>query len=387
MRTTALLLFSVALAAHLPSAFGQDDPFAHEDPFAREDLLVADSSLDRARRAPRRPLDVGGRGNRILPPTTEVGVGDAPELPDLGLALTLPRYSWLPARRAALVDQVTLTRLPPGSLLLRYQGFQGFVVGKLRRELRKRWLSSLRDQWEGQVLSDDAYEQALEAMYDDLALHEAGGAYWTRRWYESLPAEKGGAPEVPYVQQVGQKVDLVRIGSWSISNDMRAHLDGVTLSLDAGQGPYVRRSDGSVAVRLAREHARLARARGETDSEIEAGVVFDDATDPNPPSDDEGADATSGFVRLTFTAPRPTRWLGGTEIKVKLRPTARFKLDQADTYFVRDLSLRAQFTFCDPTTVEGRRFPLPLACLEAVLRYQPENNELSCGVELALIAW
>lgn len=386
MRTTALLLLSVALVTHLPSASGQDDPFAHEDPFAREDLLIADSSLDRARRAPRRSVDVGGRGDRILPPASEVGLDDAPELPDLGLALTLPRYSWLPARRAALVDQVTLTRLPPGSLLIRYQGFQGFVVGKLKRELRKRWANSLRDQWEGQVLSDDDYESALQAMYDDMALHQAGGAWWTRAWYDSLPAEKGGAPEVPYVQTVGQKVDILRIGPWSVSNDLRAHLDGITLSLDAGHGPYVRRSDGSVAVRLAREHARLARARGETEAEIEAGEVLDDATDPAPPSDAE-ADATTGFVRLTFAAPRPTRWLGGSEVKVKLRPTARFKIDQADTYFVRDMALRAQFTFCDPTTVEGRRFPLPLACLEAVVRYRPDSNELSCGVELALIAW
>jgi hypothetical protein len=383
MRTTALLILSVALAAHLPSAFGQDDPFAHED------LLIADSSLDRARRAPRRPVDVGGRGSRILPPATEVGIDDALELPDLGLALTLPRYSWLPSRRAALVDQVTLTRLPPGSLLIRYEGFQGFVVGKLKRELRKRWSNSLRDQWEGRVLSDDDYEHALEAMYDELGLHAAGGAWWTRAWYDSLPAEKGGAPEVPYVQTIGQKVDIFRVGPWSVSNDLRAHLDGITLSLDAGQGPYVRRSDGSVAVRLAREHARLARARGETDAEIEAGEVLDDATDPNPVNDGEGegADATTGFVRLTFAAPRPSPWLGGSEIKVKLRPTARFKLDQADTYFVRDMALRAQVTFCDPTTVEGRRFPLPLACLEAVVRYRPDSNELSCGVELALIAW
>lgn len=381
MRTLALLLLSVALAAHLPSAHGQDDPFAHED------LLVADStSLDRVRRAPRLPLDVGGRGGRILPPASEVG-DETPELPDLGLSLTLPRYSWLPARRAALVDQVTLTRLPPGSLLIRYEGFQGFVVGKLKRELRKRWASSLRDQWEGQVLSDDDYESALQSMYDDVALHEAGGAWWTRAWYESLPAEKGGAPEVPFVQTIGQKVDIVRIGPWSVSNDMRAHLDGITLSLDAGQGPYVRRSDGSVAVRLAREHARLARARGETESELEASEVLDDATDPAPPSDVEGPDMATGFVRLTFAAPRPTRWLGGTEVKVKLRPTARFKVDQAQTYFVRDVALRAQFTFCDPTTSDGRRFPLPLACLEAVVRYQPDGQELSCGVELALIAW
>lgn len=347
---------------------------AAASPALAQDLLAAASPLDAARRLPL----AGGDPARVEPAPDAARLPDLPDLPDLGLRL--PRFSWAAPRPAGdLVDQVTLTRLPPGSLVVRYEGLQGLVVRRLQRELRVRWQRSLRDAWDAGVLDDDAYEGALEEMYDELTDVAAGGRWWTRSWRDSLPEAKGGAPARPYVHIVGQRVEVLRLGWLSLTSDGRARVDGLTvLRLDPSAGPYVRRGDGPVAVRLAREHARLARDPS-GDAE-DAGAGREDATDVAPPTESPSA-IDAAAVRLVFQPPSPTRWVGASEVRFRLRPTVRFGVGQVETYFVRDVALRGSVTW-----YAGLR-RTPVASFEAVVRYETEDGTVSAGVELALLAW
>ena len=87
----------------------------------------------------------------------------------------------------------------------------------------------------------------------------------------------------------------------------------------------------------------------------------------------------AAFTPGSLVRARSREWIvlsGSTPEVLRLRPVTGSEEDVTRIHLALERS-----------PVRPARFPLPLACLEAVLRYQPENNELSCGVELALIAW
>lgn len=318
---------------------------------------------------------IHGDGSPVPRPEVEPLLPTDPDpFPDV--RLRLPRLRWQPGPGADLVDQVTLTRLPPGSLAVRYEGLQGYVVRRVRKELKSHWTRSLRDRWEGAVLDDDEYEAALTRMNEALSDAVVEGRWWERSWWHSLPPEKGGAPLTPYLQVVGQRVDVVRIGPWSLTNDLRARFDDVTIiGLDATRA-VVRRPGRPFD--LARSHARLDRvARASDDPEEEE-------LEPPPLAPDEETDDAllpEPGIRLTFFPPEPEQAVGGGAWKFRLRPGIRFTLSNVEQAFVREVSLRLALTVA---TRKGRP---PWLGVEAVLRYLPEDDVFQAGVEVAILSW
>lgn len=290
----------------------------------------------------------------------------AEELGPIDVALRLPAFRWL--RQPDFVSQVSLTRSPPGSLVISYAGVQGFVVRRVQGRLRELWHDAIDDAWDAGILDDDEYEAALRRMYDSLADHRAGGRWWERSWQGSLVVGRGGAPAEPYEHQIGERIEL-RLGPLVFTNELRAHIGRLAVvSVDPDAARLLRGTDPA---RLAREHAWLARDDRDPDEPptLEEG--------PEDPDDPRGLAAP--VVRATLAWPEPVamraRW------RLTLRPSVSMRTSRRPAELVRDLRLR--------TTLELYRGSGQLRYLqvEAVVRYRPDAEEVTVALEVVLFTW
>lgn len=121
------------------------------------------------------------------------------------------------------LDLVTMRSLPEGSLYTRYEGVHSVVMRQLRSQCRRFTRQALREGW---YVPDDASDPTrdLYRQIDRGVDIQSNGAWWNRRWWESLPAEKGGAPAQPYVHVYGCE-NTWRLGPLSASNTMRVKFD------------------------------------------------------------------------------------------------------------------------------------------------------------------
>lgn len=316
-RPPVLLLL---LAASLPLARGQDPRASAE----------------------RRLAEPGPDGPRALP--------DA--------SLRLPRLRWAP--RDDFLPQVSLRRLPPGSLVIRYAGIDAFVVRRVQGRLRDLWRRSLRDAWEGGVLDDEGYEEEVGRMYDALAEHRAGGRWWERSWRDSLVPERGGAPAAPYEHRVGRRVEL-RLGPLVLTNELRGYVDRVAIFPGEAEGARILR-EGEPEV-LAREDAWLFRERRDPEDAL-AG-------------DEEALEAH--VVRARFEPPAPVllraRW------RLTLRPSISVRYAARAEDAVRDVRMRASLELYRAAS------QLRFIDVEVVARYRPDSGEVTVFVQLVLFTW
>lgn len=186
------------------------------------------------------------------------------------LELAPPRSAFLlppsrlpgPSTTDELLGQVTLVRRLPGTQVVRYRGFQGFVVKRLRRVYQSRWRRSLRDAERAGGLDHFQLAAHYRAMGEAEADLAAGGRWWERSWLHSLPAHKGGAPATTYETQIGGQVEVFRIGPLSFTNDFRARIEGVGFRLSPTPGRVFR---DLAEDDLARDHATLRRELGDDD--------------------------------------------------------------------------------------------------------------------------
>ncbi len=286
----------------------------------------------------------------------------------IDVSLRLPSLRWLPRRD--FVPEVTLRRLPPGSLVIRYAGIHAVVVRRVQGRLRALWQDSIQDAWEAGILDDEAYAAELDRMFAALADHRAGGRWWERSWHDSLLPRLGGAPAAPVEARVGERLELVRLGPLKLTNDLRAYVDRVAvLTVDPDATPLLRGTEPS---RLAREHAwliREARDEGEPQPVIEDG--------PEDPADAQGVAAS--IVRATFEPPAPvllrTRW------RLTLRPSVSLRATGVASEVVRDLRLRTSLELFREANL------LRFVTLEFVVRYRPDDGEVVVGLELVLFTW
>ena len=124
------------------------------------------------------------------------------------------------------VGAVTMTELPPGSLYTTFDGFHGVVVKHLRGQYKRFVRRALRKGW--MVLQDD--EEPSTALHTRLAHIPpnplSNGNWWERTWWESMPAEKGGAPETPYIQIIGEEIAF-EFGPLTVTNTLKFRFDYV----------------------------------------------------------------------------------------------------------------------------------------------------------------
>lgn len=348
---------------------------AGASPLARAQDL-ADAALSppqppRLMAAAREGGGLDGRGSLVPRPETD-DLGRDPDRPifdDVDVRLELPSFSWLPhlGNGADFLHQVSLTRLPPGSLRMKYEGLEGIVVRKLNGRLKKIWRDSINDAWEAEMLDVDAYKAAFNDMYERMGDFNAGGRWWERSWLDSLTPERGGAPAQPFVHTIGERLEVFKLGPLSFSNDLRAHLDHFTvLRVDPDGGQIYRDHDTE---RLAREHAHLKRDADDDPEELPAiGLNRSSAQGTSEP-----------LVRITLEPPDPGLMPGYW--RLRLRPQAAFRLSGDPADMIKEVSLRVTLELF----IGEKR--MKFMEIDALVEYEPDDNQAAFGFEVALITW
>ena len=290
--------------------------------------------------------------------------------------LRLPRLCDMEPDRDSLVRQVTLTELPPGSLVIEYEGFQSFVVRKLQSRYRSLWRGQISLLYDETNMTDAEFRAAMEDMALSLADHKTG-RWWDRSWRDSLLPEKGGAPARPWVHTVGEELELFRIGAVHLSNELKLRVDKVAVfSLEADPGlVYREREEISQPSRVARDHARLQRAM----------IDPEDDWAPRPTTDRSPVGRLPTVEPLVALELRPARtiFLEGVSWRFKVRPLLRLRLpdDMAPEGFVRTAAVRLG---ADMYLGQDERHVLSL---DVGLSYRPETQDVEIRGELALVSW
>lgn len=124
------------------------------------------------------------------------------------------------------VDSVTATKLPPGSLITRFDGLHGFAMKQLRGQCRQFVKRAADNGWS--VQPEDANRTIYWSVVErDWVGMTSNGAWWTRSWLESREPEDGGAPATPFVHTYGAKCSWRR-GPFELTNDFKFKFDYIT---------------------------------------------------------------------------------------------------------------------------------------------------------------
>lgn len=125
------------------------------------------------------------------------------------------------------VDSVSMSRPPPGSLMIRYDGLHGFMMKQIRGQCRQFVRRSIKQGWMVRADDEDApiYQSVVER--DWVGFH-TNGAWWTRSWMDSLTPERGGAPSTPFTHTYGREVTLRR-GPIEVTNTLKVRFDYIGL--------------------------------------------------------------------------------------------------------------------------------------------------------------
>ncbi|MDC3379181.1 hypothetical protein OAX78_02755 [Planctomycetota bacterium] len=302
---------------------------------------------------------------------------DAPEfrrtLPThRSVVLDLPSHRWASSfKRTSVVPQITAHEvMPPGSVHVRYQGLARYVVRHAQRRFRKEWRAQINERFDETNMTDREYRAEMRKVDLAFADHATGGRWWQRTWWDSLSETQGGAPSTPHVVTIGTQTEILRIGSFSISNDLRGRLDAVAL-LGHGEGPTVRDVPNERA--RASDHAHLARSGGDTDEPVQA---------LDPPHDMAvvvGSDARSGYPGLTVQSRLGPDNSAAPWVRFKVRPSVRVKVSGLDVLTQARVRMDLEvFWGADREQVLD---------VECDLRYDLQSEELRATVQVALVSW
>lgn len=146
-------------------------------------------------------------------------LGDRPVV-DIRFDLQINRPGSIP-----LVDQINLTRIPAGSLRVEYRGAYKPLMRHAHRRFRRLWQEANEDRLAfASLRAETQLAQEQMSAWADLD----NGRWWDREWFDSLPAEKGGAPTTPYVHYVGQDVDI-ELGPLVVSNTLKFKMKSLAM--------------------------------------------------------------------------------------------------------------------------------------------------------------
>jgi len=232
------------------------------------------------------------------------------------------------------VDQVSMTRLPPGSLRVEYRGLHKPIMRYAHRQFRKYWNKQIYTRTE--FMLDHEQRAHWEDQGWAWADFAAGGQWWTRSWMDSLTPEHGGAPTVPVVHTVGQDAEW-KFGPLTVSNTLKAKFDYVAV-LNIDSDPDTPQVDPT---KLPRRGSRTP-------------IVVDVHT--------------------------PEDFSYGTRVKFKVRPHIRVGIPKHADWMslLRGASLRAEAQIY----VGGQ----PVLNIQAEVKYKPLMNVVAT-IDIAFVAW
>lgn len=263
--------------------------------------------------------------------------------PDAALSLRFPLYSFTQSvRDVPFISNVTLSRPPPpGSMTIKYGGLHGLVVRRVQGRLKREWRDSIQDAWENGLLDDQEYRSKITDMQNELTDFEVGGRWWERRWWDSLPPERGGAPADPLVVQIGDAHEVCRLGPFRLTNEFRVRVDDI--------GAF--------------------RMRGSIESDATDALASGKLRDVLP-SDFDASPVSWGLIT-------DLRKLGSS-CKIRVRPSVGVRILAPPAEMIRNVTVRIDGEI---RYGSGRSFPLKFS---VVMSYEPARNNASVIFGLSL---
>jgi hypothetical protein len=122
------------------------------------------------------------------------------------------------------VDSVTMTHVPSGSMVIRFDGLHGVAMRQLRSQYRRFARQAARAGWyvpESDSDVDRRFYTRLDHAWVD---PHVNGAWWNRRWWESASPSRGGAPLLPYIHTYGREMSWRR-GPLTFTNTLKLRVD------------------------------------------------------------------------------------------------------------------------------------------------------------------
>lgn len=331
------------------------------------------------------PTRVSGDGRVVPRPSASERDDDTDVGPDLHdyVQLSLPRLSALDTSfHDPFLSEVAMYEPIPGSLIVQYRGLQGYVMKRLRHRFRKEWRKQFKAM--DKYTSIDAFELAdrYERMYEQIVDFRSGGQWWTRTWWQSLPADQGGAPTHPYFQQIGERIKVLELGPLSVTNDFRGRIDSVGVISFAPDSGHVFRTFEEERSRLSR-YARLTRSVGDDD------VLDED--EPLSPEERRGKQrvgphaaerlAPLDTLDVIFDVKHATSWFEGMRWRVRFRPGLRVKLRTQLDQMNAGAYLRTVFD------LEVGKQRLRAVRVETKISYRVMEREFRAEFQIQLLSW
>lgn len=106
---------------------------------------------------------------------------------------------------------------PSYRLEIEYVGFHKAVYNQIERVANRYYKQQLRTYWDQSYLDPIDLDRRMRSY--NLYTSDFHNQWWNRRWYESLPPEKGG--QVAYKQKIGCAAHVFQIGPVGLSNEGR----------------------------------------------------------------------------------------------------------------------------------------------------------------------
>ena len=115
-----------------------------------------------------------------------------------------------------LLSYVTLKQYPSGSFRVKYGGIRGYVDNQITSHFH-----TIHREWVEIAFADDpiAAREELRQMAYAQADIDNGGAWFKRRWWESLPESAGGAPTRPISVYRGPTGNFIDLGLAYVTSD------------------------------------------------------------------------------------------------------------------------------------------------------------------------
>lgn len=225
---------------------------------------------------------------------------------------------------------------PKGYIQYEFKGIWRYAAKEIRSRFRREYRRQMLRYWnEGNDLQLTWQEYRDEL--DELESEQLYG-WWTRNWLDSLPVEKGGAPNYRIITY-GREGDWITLGPFTLTHDLRLRIDKA--------GIYF---DGEQPVR-----------------DLEAKYVQN-----AEPGD-------SKTVNVHAEEPKP--WFQSRYWKFKFRPSANFGFNGSEwTDFIKNISLKVEMQLF---LQSGLHF----ANLECGAQYDFQDQEYELVVFFQMINW
>lgn len=142
------------------------------------------------------------------------------------LSLDFGSYRYFEADNNAWLGEVTMRRLPEGSINYQLAGFHRFAVRQVRSQYRRFVRRAARRGWYVRPENDDSTPLFNNRAERDYIGGFNNGAWWQRSWMDSLPSEKGGAPTTPETITIGSDTAW-KFGPITFTNQFNVRFDYV----------------------------------------------------------------------------------------------------------------------------------------------------------------